>query len=416
MKNLFTHCMIIMSLILTSCTDSIRSQFESCYQGKLSPLELLQTSKVKKYITQNYSQQYYEKLLSCSKIYSPVYYDSITNVYHLYAWKESKFEDKNTIRLRYYVTRDSIATNLYINDLEIDKTGFIDYAPDCLNNAEQNIESITKLANQGYATAQMILGLYYSEGNGVEQDKLKALQLIGKAAMQKLSDAQSVMGICEDDIEKGIKWLEQAAEQDNDVALISLATLYAEGKHIKQDYSRSLNLYKQAARFNISAQYLLGNIYWDSKIVKTDKEKAIQYFKMAAENNNLKAQMTLGILYMNGDGINKDYAQSLHWLTKAAEQGDADAQFLLARIYMQDDIELVFNDYPSMETIKEMTSKNIEEGVKWLRKSAEQDNLSAQRSLGAYYYKENNLEEARKWLHKAAEQGDNTWLIFSGIY
>lgn len=417
MKNLFFTCIIILSLILTSCSNNLRSQFESCYKSKLTPIELLQTSKVKKYIVQNYSQQYYEELLDCSKLYSPVYYDSITNIYHLYTWKNSKFENENAVRLRYYIAQDSIAINMFINSFEIDKTGFCNYAPDCIEKAELNIQSITKLANQGYATAQVILGIYYANGDAVEQDKSKALQFVGKAATQKLSEAQLVMGMWEDDIEKGIKWLEQAAEQDNPTALMGLANLYIEGEHMKQDYSKALNLYERAARLSTAAQFLLGNIYWDSKLVNPNKEKAIQLFTTAAENNDIEAQMILGSLYMDGDGVNKDYVQSLHWFTKAAEQGNADVQFLLARIYMQDDIELVLNDYPSMETIKEIASKNLAEGVKWLRKSAEQGNLSAQRSLGAYYYnKENNLEEARIWFHKVAEQGDASYLMFPGMY
>lgn len=139
----------------------------------------------------------------------------------------------------------------------------------------------------------------------------------------------------------------------------------------------------------------------------------MQWFTKAAENNNIDAQITLGSLYMEGEDITKDLSKSLEWFTKAAELGDSDAQYLLARIYMQDEIDLVLNDYPSMETIKEMEAKNMKEGVKWLRKSAEQGNLSAQRSLGAYYYdKEHNREEALIWLLKAKEQGDSSWLLY----
>lgn len=211
--------------------------------------------------------------------------------------------------------------------------------------------------------------------------------------------------------------MQKSAEQDNISALTTLANLYIKGTVVPKDYAKALKLYQHAARFDTNTQYLLGEIYWDSKLVDSDKKKAMQWFTKAAENNNIDAQITLGSLYMEGEDITKDLSKSLEWFTKAAELGDPDAQYLLARIYMQDEMDLVLNDYPSMETLRKMASQNMKEGVKWLRKSAEQGKLSAQRSLGAYYYnKEHNQEEARIWFHKAAEQGDNSWIAYPGMY
>jgi len=413
---LYFVVLISCGLGLIGCSDSLKSQFDVCYTKKSNPNELLNNSKLKERIVKEYSQQYYEKLLECSNIYSPIYYDSIQNCYRLYTWKEHKYKNENSVRLRYYIDKDSVAINLFINDWEIDKSGYSDY-PNPEKMTDQDIQSIEGLANKGIATAQGVLGLCYATGNIIEKNKEKALLWMHKAAIQNLSEAQYVRAIWEEDEKIGVEWLQKSAEQDNISALTTLANLYIKGTVVPKDYAKALKLYQHAARFDTNTQYLLGEIYWDSKLVDSDKKKAMQWFTKAAENNNIDAQITLGSLYMEGEDITKDLSKSLEWFTKAAELGDPDAQYLLARIYMQDEMDLVLNDYPSMETLRKMASQNMKEGVKWLRKSAEQGKLSAQRSLGAYYYnKEHNQEEARIWFHKAAEQGDNSWIAYPGMY
>ena len=414
MKNLFFTCVIIFGLTLSGCSNNLKSQFDKCYKGKLAFSELLQKSEVKDYLIQNYSQQYYEKLLDCSKICSPIYYDSITNIYHLYTWKEHKFENENTVRLRYYVTQDSIATNLFINGFEIDKTGFCNYAPDCLEKAESNIQSITKLANQGYATAQIILGIYYANGDAVEQDKSKALQLVGKAVIQKLSDAQFTMGIWEDDIKKGIKWIEQSAEQDNPTALIALANLYIDGKYVKQDYTKALELYEYTARFNTGAQYMLGNIYINNTIVPSDKKKALQYYITAAENGNDKAQFALGGCYAGimDNSIETDFTKAIYWFSKAANQGRGDASYMLAYIYFQDEMPNSGGDSNSFKGV----SKDKKKGLEWLIKSAEQGYRDAIDALGQYYYQEMDIPNAIKWFKKSDSNYAQIMLNYLGGY
>lgn len=413
---------IYFNFCLVSCSDNIRSQFDSCYAGKSNSNDLLSDNSIKKRIIRDYSQQYYEKLLEIGKIYSSVYYDSIQNIYHLYMWKEQKFRSDNSARLRYYVNKDSIGINLIVNQLEIDKSGYSDYAG-WEDNAKLYVEAITKKANQGNATAQLILGIYYSDGIGVDKNEQKALQWLGKAAQQNLSTAQYILGLfyetgkgIEKNEKKCLEWITKASEQELLGAMEYLANLYIKGEKVDKDYSKALSLYLNAAKQHTNYQYLLGNIYWNSEIVSPDKLESIRWFTLAANNNNLEAQITLGNLYMNGEEITKDYAKSLHWFTKAAEQGDSDTQYLLACIYMQDKISFVIGNLPH-DKFKEMVKPDYEQGVMWLRKSAEQGNLAAQRSLGIYCYKvEGNKDEARKWFDKVAEQGDDSWLMFADVY
>ena len=81
-------------------------------------------------------------------------------------------------------------------------------------------------------------------------------------------------------------------------------------------------------------------------------------------------------------------------LVKKAEAGDAAAQTSLGVMYAEG-----YKPFP----------QDYKEAVKWFTKSAEQDNVEAQISLGFCYFKGKGVtkdyKEAVKWFTKSAEQG-----------
>ena len=88
-------------------------------------------------------------------------------------------------------------------------------------------------AFQGFPDAQCSLGVLYREGNGVEQNDAKALELFSKAAEQGYSRAEYWMGIVymngygvEQDIPLGTEWLKKAAERGLPEAKQELADYY----------------------------------------------------------------------------------------------------------------------------------------------------------------------------------------------
>ncbi len=75
----------------------------------------------------------------------------------------------------------------------------------------------TMAADQGHATAQYVLGLLYSMGEGVPEDKAKAVALITRSAEQGLAEAQHALGVMyqtgegvAQDTEKAQEWLSRA--------------------------------------------------------------------------------------------------------------------------------------------------------------------------------------------------------------
>lgn len=94
-------------------------------------------------------------------------------------------------------------------------------------------DRLLKLANQGHAKAQTLLGLLYEEGVGVDKDLNQARLWYMKAARKGLREAESRLGrlyLSEKaefmkDKEKAEKWLTRAAEHGEVEAQTKLGTL-----------------------------------------------------------------------------------------------------------------------------------------------------------------------------------------------
>ena len=95
---------------------------------------------------------------------------------------------------------------------------------------------------------------------------------------------------------------------------------------------------------------------------------------------------------MSGNGGVQSYDEGVKWLRKAAEQNHRGAQCNLGLCYVYG----------------KGVEQSYEEAAKWLRKAAEQGHANAQYNLGISYKDGNGVEqsytEAVNWFRKAAEQ------------
>jgi TPR repeat protein len=115
---------------------------------------------------------------------------------------------------------------------------------------------------------------------------------------------------------------------------------------------------------------------------------------LGAERRGPATLRLLAGLYFKGEGVRKSPETTAFWLKKAAEQSDLSAAIALASLYYRG----------------ESVPKDIEESMKWFRQAADQGDLGSQLALAKSYYSgedmPKNVTEAVKWLTKAAEQGD----------
>ncbi len=53
-----------------------------------------------------------------------------------------------------------------------------------------------------------------------------------------------------------------------------------------------------------------------------DYDRAVQEFRLLAEQGHAQAQVNLGIMSSQGRGVPKDFVQAYRWYTLAADQGN----------------------------------------------------------------------------------------------
>lgn len=99
--------------------------------------------------------------------------------------------------------------------------------------------------------------------------------------------------------------------------------------------AEALPLFKQAAHAgDVEAAFRLGEMYRLGMAgLAAAPERALPWYRIAAQHRHAKAALVLGMLFKNGDGVERDAAQAAKWLTLSSEQGNAHAMFLLSYAY-----------------------------------------------------------------------------------
>jgi len=204
-----------------------------------------------------------------------------------------------------------------------------------------------KAAEQGFADAQMRLGLQYSTGQGVPKDEAKGLEWLGKAAAQGHARAQFHMGNLTEDKVKSAEWYEKAAEQGDVDAQYELGLLYYNGEGVPKDEIKAGQWFNKAGeQGHEKAKELVGKIFANAlfdnpeiqKIrieaahkayMEGNHAKAAELYGEMADRGNAMAQYKLSLLYRLGQGVQSDFTKADVLIRKAAEQGLEEAKDFL---------------------------------------------------------------------------------------
>ena len=173
-----------------------------------------------------------------------------------------------------------------------------------LEERDEAEEQLERLAEDGDAHAQHIIGTAYRDGGLLIPDTAKAQKLLERAAEQDLDVAQYVLGKLflsdEADVHnpaKGIYWLKRSADNGNDYAA-----------------------------------YRLGKEYLSGKNTVKDAETAVSYLRQAANNGSAYAQYLSGKLTLMGEGVPKDMDAAYECFAAARDNGHAYAEFFMKRM------------------------------------------------------------------------------------
>lgn len=205
--------------------------------------------------------------------------------------------------------------------------------------------------------------------------------------------------VLEKNLHVAIKFLEEAAVRNDNVAqaiLVNIYTQYEQAEKAKYwaervrtlglvqyeitkcngemdfvtgctyekngQYKLAIECYIKAAEAGISgAMCRLGLLYSEGKGVLQDYNEAAKWYKKAANTGVSSAMLNLGLLYQNGKGVQQDYSEAAKWYRKAAEGGEDYAMIYIGYLYL-------FGDG---------VNKDSNEAIKWFRKAAEVGNQDA---------------------------------------
>jgi len=102
----------------------------------------------------------------------------------------------------------------------------------------------------------------------------------------------------------------------------ALATDYAYGEDIEQDYDAAIRLYERACGDGHMVSCVgLGTIYRAGDGVAQDFSKTLKYYKKACDGELVLGCEALGTLYSSGDGVAQDDAEALRIFTEACYAG-----------------------------------------------------------------------------------------------
>lgn len=128
--------------------------------------------------------------------------------------------------------------------------------------------------------------------------------------------------------------LEKRAYEGVPEAQHDLATLYASGKLVAQDYPRALYWFTKSADGGVAnSHYNLGVIYQQGLGVAADMTKALGWYEKAAELGHPEAMYNLGIAYIEGIGTTANIEKGVSFFKRAAKAGVAQAAYNLGVLY-----------------------------------------------------------------------------------
>lgn len=157
---------------------------------------------------------------------------------------------------------------------------------------------LTKLAESGDPTAELLIGLDYLNGSGVVKNDSAAFQ-----------------------------WLSRAASKGQALAEYELGTLYQEGRGVHADPVQAFQWYGSSAlRGNRRAMHSLAIAYAEGIGTSKNLPEAARWFERAATLGAVNSQFNLAVLYERGMGVPQSLSNAYKWYAIAAAQGDKESQ------------------------------------------------------------------------------------------
>src|SRR5215813_8295238 len=181
---------------------------------------------------------------------------------------------------------------------------------------DQAVTSLEYAAEQGMPGAMWKLGRMYADGDGVDQNKVRAFEYfrnLTKTHAYEPPDSQESRFVAS--------------------AFVALGQYYLDGipdTAVKPDPAVAIDLFRHAASYfgDSDAQYHLGRLYLLGTGTAKDSVQAARWLRLAANKGQRSAQALLGGMLFKGQGVARQPAMGLAWLTLAKEGAGADEAWI----------------------------------------------------------------------------------------
>jgi len=142
------------------------------------------------------------------------------------------------------------------------------------------------------------------------------------------------------------KYLQEAADLGNPDALNDMGANYLEGKMKQRDFDTAVCYFQQAAdNGELTAWLNLGTIYYWKKYGHRDHALAAFYWKKGADAGEPRCQYNYGCLLKKGKGVKKNKQEAIRWFKLAAQNGSEDAKKDLKEMGIEYERPAVHNCY-----------------------------------------------------------------------
>ena len=191
----------------------------------------------------------------------------------------------------------------------------------------------------------MLISHHYIYIGTNEENLQKAFKYYKLAANYNFIDAQKQIGECylrgigvEKHRDNAIKYLKLAADRDSSNSSSSDDNI---NNNTDKNNKNNKNINACSGNDNIGTNYghveaqnRLGRCYYDGVCVEKDKNKAVYYFRLSADQGYNEAQFRYARCLYEGIGINKNLSYAFKYFKLAADQGHIESQNRVANLYL----------------------------------------------------------------------------------
>ncbi len=197
-----------------------------------------------------------------------------------------------------------------------------------------------QVVKQGEPWGYYFLADMYASGHGVARSDEKAFKYFKLAADAGIPEAQDIVSKYEENRtlleaqQQAFRNLLLSVEQGDADVQYGLGYCFGFGRGTDQDLERAVFYYRQAAnQGNCQALCALGNCYEYGKGIKQSYEEAFKLYKKAADQGYVCGQFDVGFCYKWGRGVEKSLEKAIEYFNYLLEGDFEDKKYLEGVIY-----------------------------------------------------------------------------------